>query len=315
MIISGFTIVRNATKLYYPVKASIQSILPLVDEFIVALGNCDEDDHTLDEIQSIGSNKIRIIHTIRDLEKYPNGTEYARQTDLAKKECKGDWLFYLQSDEVIHEKYLPVLKKRCETFLHDTDIEGLLFDFKHFWGDYNHYIESHSWYAREIRIIRNLPYIHSWGDAQSFKNIPDFDGVDYYQKKGTHKLKVVNADAYVYHYGWVRPPQYMQTKRKAFTAIYKGTVFAESHFRKEESEFNFGNLDKLNTFHETHPRVMEDMIGKFNWQDKLYPNKLPDPKTKHKHEKWKNRLLSYIEKKLLNGRQIFTFKNYTLVKH
>ena len=93
MIISGFTIVRNATKLYYPVKASIQSILPLVDEFIVALGNCDEDDHTLDEIQSIGSNKIRIIHTIWDLEKYPNGTEYACQTDLAKKESKSDLLF------------------------------------------------------------------------------------------------------------------------------------------------------------------------------------------------------------------------------
>ncbi|HRP56467.1 glycosyltransferase family 2 protein [Agriterribacter sp.] len=295
-------------------KESIQSILPLVDEFVVALGNCDEDDNTLEEIQSIGSDKIKIIHTVWDLEKYPNGTEYARQTDIAKNECKGDWLFYLQSDEVIHEKYLPVIKKRCEAFLHDKDIEGLLFDYKHFWGDYDHYIESHGWYAKEIRIIRNLPYIHSWGDAQSFRNIPDFDGVNYHQKKGTYKLRVAGAGAWVYHYGWVRPPRYMQTKQKAFTAIYKGNAFAENNFGNGDQEFNFGNLDKLNIFNEKHPKVMENMINRFDWQDKLHPNISPDPRVKHKHEKLKNRLLSYVEKNLLNGNQIFSFKNYTLVK-
>lgn len=314
MKISGFTIVRNATKLYYPVKESIQSILPLVDEFVIALGNCDEDDYTLKEIQSIQSDKIKIIHTTWELEKYPDGTEYARQTDIAKNACTGDWLFYLQSDEVIHEKYLPVIRKRCELLLHDKDIEGLLFDYKHFWGDYHHYFESHVWYAKEIRIIRNLPHIHSWGDAQSFRNIPDFDGADYRQKKGTYKLKVAKVNAWVYHYGWVRPPYFMQSKRKEFTAIYKGTDFAEDHFRNEEAEFNFGNLDKLNVFKDTHPAVMKDMISRFNWQDKLYPNKAPDPKVKHKHEKLKNRLLSFVEKKLLKGEQVFSFKNYILVK-
>ncbi|HRQ51960.1 MAG TPA: glycosyltransferase family 2 protein, partial [Agriterribacter sp.] len=224
MTISGFTIVRNATKLYYPVKASIQSILPLVDEFIVAIGDCDEDDHTLEEIQSIGSDKIRIIHTVWDMEKYPGGTAYACQTDIAKNQCKGDWLFYLQSDEVIHEKYLPAIKERCEALLNDSEVEGLLFNYKHFWGDYNHYIESHGWYAKEIRIIRNLPYIHSWGDAQSFRRIPDFDGVNYYQKKGAYKLKVAHAGAAVYHYGWVRPPRYMQNKQKVYVSNYKGAA-------------------------------------------------------------------------------------------
>lgn len=314
MTISGFTIVRNAIKLYYPIKESIQSILPMVDEFIVALGNCDEDDNTLEEIQSIGSDKIRIIRTVWDLEKYPGGTAYAHQTDIAKKECKGDWLFYLQSDEVIHEKYIPVIKKKCETFLKDKEVEGLLFDYKHFWGDYNHYIESHGWYAKEIRIIRNLPHIHSWGDAQSFRSIPDFDGVDYYQKKGAYKLKVASTDACVYHYGWVRPPRYMQNKQKVYVSNYKGAAVAEKDFRQSEAEFNFGDLSKLSSFSETHPRVMENTISRFNWQDKLYPNKPPDPKIKHKHEKWKNRLLSYIEKKLLSGNQIFTFKNYILIR-
>src|SRR6185312_9339383 len=103
MTISAFSMVRNATKLYYPVKASIESILPIVDEFVIALGDCDNDDHTLEEIQKIKSEKIKIIHTKWNIEKYTNGSEYAHQTDIAKEQCKGDWLFYLQSDEVMHE--------------------------------------------------------------------------------------------------------------------------------------------------------------------------------------------------------------------
>ena len=63
MFISGFSMVRNAVKLYYPVKESIESILPIVDEFVIALGNCDDDDQTLEEIKKINSNKIKIIHT------------------------------------------------------------------------------------------------------------------------------------------------------------------------------------------------------------------------------------------------------------
>ena len=111
MKISGFTFTKNATKLYYPVKASIESLLPLVDEFIVVLGNCDDDDKTEQEILNIGSGKIKIIHSVWDLEKYPNGMEYAHQTDIAKEACTGDWLFYIQSDEVVHEKYLPIIRE------------------------------------------------------------------------------------------------------------------------------------------------------------------------------------------------------------
>src|SRR5688572_23333206 len=122
MKISGFTMVRNATKLYYPIRPAIESILPIVDEFVVALGKSDEDDHTEQEILNIKSDKIKIIRTVWDLEKYPRGTVHAQQTNLAKEHCTGDWLFYVQSDEVVHEKYLPVIKKRCEELLHDREV-------------------------------------------------------------------------------------------------------------------------------------------------------------------------------------------------
>ncbi|WP_315818706.1 hypothetical protein [Paraflavitalea speifideaquila] len=134
MTISGFSFVRNATKLYYPVKESIESILPIVDEFVIALGKGDADDHTLAEIQQIKSEKIRIVHTEWDLQTYTHASVYAQQTDVAKNACKGDWLFYLQSDEVIHEKYLPLIRARCEELLEDREVEGLLFKYRHFGG-------------------------------------------------------------------------------------------------------------------------------------------------------------------------------------
>jgi hypothetical protein len=314
MTISGFTMVRNATKLYYPIRQAICSILPIVDEFIVALGDCDPDDRTLEEIESIGSNKIRIIHTVWDLDRYPNGMEHAHQTDIARQACKGDWLFYVQSDEVVHEKDLPLIRQRCEELLPDTSIEGLLFRYRHFWGDYDHYMTSHAWYANEIRIIRNHPEIHSWESAQSFRRIPDFDGLHYRQKKGTYKLKVARVDAFIHHYGWVRPPRYMQQKRKAFAAIHFGRANAEANFRHEQEDFHFGNLNELSVYKESHPAVMQERIRLFNWADQLEQSqkKTTSQSVRHKHEKLKYRLLTFIEQNLLGGRQIFSFKNYRL---
>lgn len=310
MLISGFCMVRNATKLYYPVKASIESILPIVDEFVVALGNCDPDDQTLLEIEKIGSPKIKIIHSVWDTETYSGGSEYARQTDIAKKHCSGKWLFYLQSDEAVHEKYHSYIRQKCADLQDESAVEGMLFKYCHFWGDYQHHIVSHVWYSKEIRIIRNLPDIHSWRDAQSFRRIPDFDGKSYFMKKETFKLKVIQLDAYIYHYGWVRPPQYMQRKKQSLETDFHGKK--QSAENPEDLLFDYGDLSKLTTFKQTHPAVMQDFIAKFDWQHLLYPQR--PAKIKHKHDRLKYRVLTWVEQRILGGRQIGGFKNYILLK-
>ena len=314
MKISGFTFTKNATKLYYPVKESIECLLPLVDEFIVVLGDCDEDDDTEQEILSIGSEKIKIIHTKWNLDEYPNGAEYAHQTDIAKAACSGDWLFYIQSDEVVHEKYLPVIKENCERYLHDEEVDGLLFKYRHFWGDYDHYILSHAWYPNEIRIIKNDPEIHSWRDAQSFRRIPHFDGLNYNKSENTFKLNVVEIEAYIFHYGFVRPPYIMQKKRKDHNTHYRGKSSTEQKFRNEEEAFNYGDLSKLKIYKESHPAVMKAFIGQFNWKEQLHYKAVPVSRKLHRHEKVKYRILSLFEQKFLNGRLLFGFKNYRIIK-
>jgi hypothetical protein len=314
MKISGFTFTKNATKLYYPVKASIECLLPLVDEFIVVLGDCDEDDFTEKEIRSIQSDKIKIIRTVWDLEKYPHGQEYAHQTDIAKAACTGDWLFYIQSDEVVHEKYLPVIRENCEKYLNDKKVDGFLFKFKHFWGDYDHFVLSHAWYPREIRIIRNDPQIHSWRDAQSFRRMPDFNGKDYYQKENTSKLNVVELDAYIFHYGFVRPPYLMQKKRKNHNTNYSGQESTDAMFKNEGELFDYGDLSKIKLYKDTHPEVMKDFIKKFNWKHQLRYKKDPQITKLQKHEKLKYRLLTSFEQTFLNGRLLFGFKNYKRIR-
>jgi len=317
MTISGFTMGKNALKLYYPMKQAIQSILPIVDEFIVVLGDSDADDTTKAEVESIGDPKIKIIETKWDIEKYPRGMEHAHQTDIAMSYCKGDWLFYLQSDEVVHETDLPKIRKRCEELLSDTEVEGLLFDYIHFWGDYNHIQNNHCWYRNEIRIIRNRPDIHSWVSAQSFRRIPNFDGLHYRQKENTFKLKVAAVKARIFHYGWVRPPAVMNRKIRAFNINHRGEKAVEEISRNEgfKGNFDYGNIHKLPQFNGTHPDVMNSWMQQFNWKDDLrYTGaRRSMNKVKSKHDRLKYIFISWIERHLLFGARLGEPKNYILL--
>ncbi|MEM6263509.1 MAG: hypothetical protein AAGI38_13435 [Bacteroidota bacterium] len=315
MRISGFSFGKNVTKLYYPVKEAVMSILPIVDEFVFALGAGDEDDDTRELLESINSPKLKIVDTVWDIETYPRGMENAHQTDIAKSHCTGDWLFYVQADEVVHEKYLPVIQARCEELLPREEVEGLLFNYKHFWGDYDHYQLAHGWYKKEIRIVRNRSDIHSWESAQSFRRIPEFDGLNYRQQQGTHKLKVAPVDAEIFHYGWVRPPQMMRKKTRSLDTIHKGAQKVGEMYQHLPPAFDYGNLSKLARFTDTHPAVMEDFIARFDWQDQLqYSGPTQPGRALHKHETLKNRVVTFLEQHVFGGKELFPFKNYELIQ-
>lgn len=314
MRISGFSFARNAVKLYYPIRQAVASILPLVDEFVVAVGEGDADDTTREELEALDSPKLRIIDTVWDLDAFPRGMENAHQTDLAKQACSGDWLFYLQADEVVHEKHLPVIERRCRELLADEEVEGLLFDYRHFWGDYQHVHQSHGWYRNEIRIIRNRPDIHSWESAQSFRVIPDFDGVSYRRQEGTRKLRVAHSGAEIYHYGWVRPPRLMQSKTRALATIHKGETKAAEEHGTRPRLFDYGDLSRIPRFRGTHPAVMQDVIEAFDWDDQLrHGGGPPTGRPRFKHEQLRYRLLSWIENHLPGRPEIGGFRNYVLL--
>lgn len=309
-MISGFTFLRNASLLYYPFIESIQSILPLVDEFVVVLGKGNPGDRSREMLDELGSSKLKIIPSVWDLERYGGGSIYAHQTDLAKTACSGAWLFYLQGDEVIHEQDIPAIRNACETFIHDQRVEGFVFDFLHFYGDYRHYFRDHSWYKKEIRIIRNLPDIHSWRDAQSFRYIPDFQGNDYFRIAGTRKLNCVSLPARVFHYGWVKPPAMMAQKN-----VEAGKNYNKPGYDQFQGRFDYGRLDRARVFEGIHPAVMTAWMEQLDWQDLLrFSGPVALNRPLMKHEKFKYRILHFIEETLLGGHVIGGFKNYKLIQ-
>lgn len=314
MKISGFTFVRNATKLYIPVKESVESILPICDEFVIAVGKGEEQDQTMKEILAINSEKIKIIETEWDVEKYPRNTIYAQQTNIAKSYCTGDWLFYLQCDEVIHEDDLPKIKALCERELGNPKCEGFIFDYLHFWGDYNHYHKSHTWYPKEIRIIRNDTAIHSRGDAQSFRKFENWEGTleDYLSRENSRVLYVKHTGAQVFHYGYVRPPKLMTAKRKSSHSSYHGKSKGEELTKDLPIEFDYGDINKLTLYKGNHPAVMGDWMAKLDWSEQLkYDRKKSNLRQPHKHERLKYRVISFFENLL--GVRIGGIKNYKLI--
>lgn len=294
MKISGFSFVRNGIQLGYPVTESILSILPICDEFIISVGKSDDD--TLEQIKAIGDPKIKIIETIWDPSMFVHGAINAYQTNIALKQCTGDWCFYVQADEVVHEKYLSSIKHKCEQYLNISDVEGLLFNYLHFWGSFYTYQVSRNWYRAEVRIVRNNIGVQSFQSAQGFRI-------------NNRKLKVAHSNAFIYHYGWVRPPATMSKKKIALDILHHDKEWVKKNNPRPEHPFDYGNLKHLGKYKDTHPAVMKEFIE--NTTPKIPVNK--NSRIKHEHNKLGIRLLSWIERYILHYR-IGEWKNYIIIK-
>ncbi len=255
MKVCGFSFLKNAVKFDYPASEAIRSILPVCDHFIVAVGDCD--DGTEEMVRSL-SPKIQVIRTVWDESFRDGGRVLALETDKAFQAIppEYDWAFYIQGDEVVHEKYLPNIRKAMEDNLSATKVEGLLFKYIHFFGSYDFVGQAHSWYRREIRIVRNRKDVFSYRDAQGFRIKPN------------RKLNVVLIDAYIYHYGWTREPHALQQKVESMVKHYHDDNWIKSVFKKKKKyEYEEGR-EPIKRFEDTHPTVMKERIARKNWDFK-----------------------------------------------
>jgi len=288
VFVSGFTFIRNAVKLDYPVKEAIESILPLVDEMVVAVGK--GEDTTRELIASLGP-KIKIIDTIWDDTLREGGKVLAEETNKAFDAIgkKADWCFYIQGDECVHEKYHTEIKAQMSRYKDDTNVEGLLFDYAHFYGSYDYLGDSRTWYRKEIRIIKNDKTIRSYRDAQGFR-------------KNGKKLLVKPIEAEIYHYGWVRHPKYQMAKLREANKLWHDDAYIDNKFDATK-DFDYSEIDSIKPFKGTHPAVMQQRINSMNWKfDK-------DPSVKSFGLKLK--LLYTIEK--LTGWRVGEYRNYKIV--
>ena len=287
MKVCGFSFVRNAIKYGFPVVESIQSILPLCDHFAISVGHSDDD--TLELIKSINSNKLQIVDSVWDESKRSGGEVLALETNKTFDVIGSnfDWCFYIQADEVVPEKYHTIIRQAMEKYKDNPEIDGLLFKYLHFWGNYSYIGDSRRWYRREIRIIKNNKNIRSYRDAQGFR-------------KNNQKLNVKLIDAYIYHYGYVKSPALMYQKLNDFQKYKRGDHYQE---KNDEGTYNYADIESVAVFNGVHPLVMENRIKKLNWDIDL--------NAKKQKSSLKNRILHFIEKK--TGYRLFEYKNYKII--
>jgi hypothetical protein len=293
MKVAGFTIIRNAIKFDYPVVEAITSILPICDEFIVAVGN--SEDETLQLIKRINSPKIKIIETIWDDSLRQGGQVLAIETNKAFDAISKDvdWCFYIQSDECVHEKHLASIKEAMQKYKDDKQVDGLLFNYVHFYGTYNYVGNSRRWYRKEIRIVKNDKSIRSYKDAQGFRKTDTSTG------SATTKLNVKPISAEIYHYGWVKPPKAQQAKQEHFHKMWHDDEWMKKNIAQVE-EFDYSQIDSLEEFKGTHPQVFQTRVASANWNFKFDSSQIK--------LSIKDKFLLFIEK--TTGWKVGEYKNY-----
>ena len=243
MKVSAFTFIKNGQILGYPFLQSIQSVLPIVDEFVINVGESEDD--TLSLIESIISPKIRIIKSKWNDSMKDQGYVYGQQKMIAQFNCSGDWAFYVEGDEVYHEDDLKQITKSMNMHLHDPNVEALVFDFKHFYGNSNSVLNSPGWYRSEARIIKNS--VRSYAPDGLFWVVLDSN------RKGRYP-KAKHTGVNCYHYGWVRSEDQMNLKSGKVQKYWGGAPV----------RINYNQMDQeiIQEFHGSHPKIIQDWLPK-----------------------------------------------------
>jgi len=301
MKISAFTYVRNGKTFGYPFIESIKSLLPIVDEYIVVVG--DSTDGTREAVEKIGDDKIKIVDTIWDDNLRKGGKVFAQQANIGlDSTCvDSDWLFHLQADEVIHEKDFAIILQNLEKNLSNKKVDGFLLRFVNFFGDFNHYCPSRRFHQREIRIIRNDRSIRSYKDSMGFRK---FHTPELINEKGT-KLLVKQIEATVYHYSWSKAPKTQKAKNIEFGKRYHPTDDFIKDFEAVHGEaYDYREYDYLKVFTGTHPAAIQQVVAAQDWEF-IY-----DPSRNNMTRKEK--IMKFLE--MLTGKQFFIYKNYKFLK-
>ncbi len=241
--ISGFTFLRNGVKLGFPFEASIRSILPLVDEFVIALGRGEDDTEARIRALAAAEPKIRILETIWNERMAERGFVYAQQKMIAQYACLGDWAFYLEGDEVLHEGELAAIRASVERHHANPQVEALVFDYLHFYGSPDWLAVSPAWYRRECRLIRNT--IRTYAPDGQFWVVMDK------HRRGRHPQAAL-AHAHIYHYGHVRRLDYMQAKMDQVSKYWSHAAPKMQYSIDPQS---------LRRFEGTHPACMADWLA------------------------------------------------------
>jgi len=288
MKVSGFTFLRNATLLGYPYVESLRSLLQVCDEVVVAVGLGQDD--TLERVRAIGDPRVRIVETVWNEAMQDRGFVYAQQKMSAQFSCTGDWAFYLEGDEVLHERDVPAIRAALEHRLPDPRVEALVFDYFHFYGAPDRVVRSPAWYRRAVRVIRNN--LRNYSPDGLFFVVMD-------RNKAGRYPRAALAGAPIYHYGHLRKSARMQEKINQVSR----------YWRHAPRRHDYGDIDPqtVHAFSGSHPQAVRAWLAE-NAEQQFEPSADHVLTRRERRHRWLMKL-----ERLLGGADL-VHKHYTLVK-
>lgn len=287
-MLSGFTIVRNAVKLDFPIVPAIRSVLEVCDEVVVNVGK--SEDATRDLVASVRDPRVRILDSEWDFTK--KNEMLSHETLRAMAACRGRWGIYIQADEVLHEDGARILKDRTTEWDADPRVEGLLVQYLHFYGGFDLVATNRRWYRREVRCIRLDRDIRPYQGAQGFRVGPPH-----------RKIRARSTGAVMFHYGWARPARAIKEKLEISKTIYP---WSRERSAQEQQRGYLEWLPLLKPFTGSHPRAAQEWVR----ERMIDPERKIGPR-RFKPEHVRFYLSDWIER--LTGERVFEFRNYRLV--
>ena len=230
MSLSVPIIVRNAVKLRYPLSRVVWGVIGLADEVVVSVDPESEDD-SLDyvydimlEINAKYPGLVRYIESEWDMGNVSStGLEFARQTNIAIDNCKGDWIFSIQADESIHENDFGEIKKLIKE-ADSMDIDAYFMTRLYFYGDMDTIRDD--WTVPIVRLFRKGTRV-SCGDAM---NTSGSDKVSY-------------CDVPIYHYSRIGDPDIISKRILSLDKFFHPREKLLEEHELKPYDFNTRNFD------------------------------------------------------------------------
>jgi hypothetical protein len=287
-MLSGFTIVRNAVKLDFCIVPAVRSLLEVCDEVVVNVGA--SEDGTRDVVASIKDPRVRILDSRWDFTQ--KNAMLGQETFKAMQACRGSWGIYIQADECLHEDGARILKEKVAEWDGDERVEGLLVQYRHFYGGFDTIATSRRWYRREVRCVRLGRDIRPYQGAQGFRVGPEL-----------RKIRARETDAVMYHYGWARPARAIKEKLEISKTIYP---WGKERLAQEQARGYLEWIPLLRHFAGEHPRAAREWVAARAHD----PERVIGPRH-FKPDHLRFYASDWIER--LTGARVFECRNYEVV--
>jgi len=250
--ISVCFVIKNGLVNGYPFWESLLSCCSFADEIVISEGySRDRTYDALKVFQERHPNKVKLFRTNWDRFRSGCGEVIAKVSSEAISKCSRQWVYYLQADEIIHEKNIEFIRN-----IPSSKFNSVKFMFAHFIGSWKPLPVGGAAYSSAIRMVRNIPAISMVGDGWTFQG-----KIDPICPKELCPMPI-------FHLGWVFPKN-IDLKNLEQAKIYRNMKAYQDKANQSRERIEAGYAAQqglpIPEDYDDYPEVAVRLLGLFEY--------------------------------------------------